>query len=209
MILQSFVNHWWWPPSLGLRVQRPKENREKWRKQSGYVSSEWRRKFHHVRSHPKKAQIRKWNTSLQLSNATPYLIFYWSWSSHGFPSCWKPATIVPIRKLQTSLLSPNLLCFHLEFGNLVSPAQAGFHGVISLSDRNDISFTKIGQELSEIWLSQVINQKWKYVHCVQLLQIPNKMLLWKNFNRCRHNAVFPSCSTLEQQSSRIFQVLDN
>jgi len=74
-------------------------------------------------------------------------IFNWSWSSHTFPSCWKPATIIPIHKpckpadspasyrpiSLTSCISKlfellvlNRFCYYLESRNLISPTQTGF-----------------------------------------------------------------------------------
>jgi len=74
-------------------------------------------------------------------------IFNWSWSFHTFPSCWKPATIIPTYKPSKTADSPasyrpisltscisklferlvlNRLCYYLKSSNLISPTQAGF-----------------------------------------------------------------------------------
>jgi len=37
-------------------------------------------------------------THLPLAQQHLLTIYNWSWSSHAFPSCWKPATIIPIHK---------------------------------------------------------------------------------------------------------------
>ena len=74
-------------------------------------------------------------------------LFYMSWSSHTFPSCWKPITIIPIHKPGKPTSSPSSLrpisltscisklferlilsrlTFHLESNHLLSTCQAGF-----------------------------------------------------------------------------------
>jgi len=71
-------------------------------------------------------------------------IFNWSWSSHTFFSCWKPATIILIHKSAdspasfrpisfTSCVSKlfeclvfNRLCYYLKSKNFISLFQAGF-----------------------------------------------------------------------------------
>ena len=70
-----------------------------------------------------------------------------SWSSHTFPSCWKPTTIIPIHNPGKPTSSPSSFCpisltsciskrferlilsrltFHLESNHLLSTCQAGF-----------------------------------------------------------------------------------
>ena len=75
-------------------------------------------------------------------------LFNRSWSSHAFPSCWKPTTIIPIHKPGKPTSSPSSfrpishttscisklferlilsrLTFHLESNHLLSTCQAGF-----------------------------------------------------------------------------------
>ena len=74
-------------------------------------------------------------------------LFNKSWSSHTFPSCWKPTTIIPIHKPGKPTFSPSSfrpisltscisklferlilsrLTFHLESNHLLSTCQAGF-----------------------------------------------------------------------------------
>ena len=74
-------------------------------------------------------------------------LFNRSWSSHTFPSCWKPTTIIPIHKPGKPTSSPSSFCpisltsciskffeslilsrltFHLESNHLLSTCQAGF-----------------------------------------------------------------------------------
>ena len=74
-------------------------------------------------------------------------LFNRSWSSHTFPSCWKPTTIIPIHKPGKPTSSPSSfrpisltscifklfeclilsrLTFHLESNHLLSTCQAGF-----------------------------------------------------------------------------------
>ena len=83
-------------------------------------------------------------------------LFYRSWYSHTFPSCWKPNTIIPIHKPEkptsssssfrpislTSCISKlferlilSRLTFHLESNHLLSTCQAGFHPVRSSLDQ--------------------------------------------------------------------------
>jgi len=88
------------------------------------------------------------NTSPPSAQQHLLYIFNWTWSSHTFPSCWKPATIIPIHKPGKPADSPasyrpisltscmsklferlvlNRLCYYLESKNLISPTQeAGF-----------------------------------------------------------------------------------
>ena len=88
-------------------------------------------------------------------------LFNRTWSSHTFPSCWKPTTIIPIHKPEkptssqssfrpisfTSCISKlfdrlilSRLTFHLESNHLLSTCQAGFcpgrssvHQILTLS----------------------------------------------------------------------------
>ena len=74
-------------------------------------------------------------------------LFNRSWSTHTFPSCWKPSTIIPIHKPGKPTSSPSSfrpisltscifklferlilshLAFHLESNHLLSTCQAGF-----------------------------------------------------------------------------------
>ena len=88
-------------------------------------------------------------------------LFNRTWSSHTFPSCWKPTTIIPIHKPEKPTSSPSSfrpisftscisklfdrlilsrLTFHLESNHLLSTCQAGFcpgrssvHQILTLS----------------------------------------------------------------------------
>ena len=84
----------------------------------------------------------------ELAQLLLFSLFNRSWSSHNFPSCWKPTTIIRIHKPGKPTSSPSSfrsisltscisklfqrlilihLTFHLKSNHLLSTCQAGFH----------------------------------------------------------------------------------